>query len=222
MNIIGNDWDSVLKDWFESDRFKKLQLFLDEEYNSKTIYPARENIYNALKFVTPDKVRVVILGQDPYINEGQAHGFALSVLPGVTPPPSLRNMYKELESDLGIPPSKNGCLLRWAEQGVLLLNTVLTVEAGKSNSHAKKGWEQFTDAVLRHLGGGENPIVFMLLGKPAQQKEKFIVNPAHLIIKSPHPSPLSASAGFFGSRLYSRANEFLRRGGLSGINWQVG
>ncbi len=218
---IGNAWDGILKKEFEADYFKKLQTFLDEEYSSKTIYPKREDIFNTLKFTAPDKVRVVILGQDPYINEGQAHGFALSVLQGVTPPPSLKNMYKELEGDLGIPVSKSGHLIKWAEQGVLLLNTVLTVEAGKSNSHAKKGWEKFTDAVFAYLGACEQPIVFMLWGKPAQAKEKFITGKSHCIIKSPHPSPLSASTGFFGSKPYSQANAFLKAKGLKEIDWRV-
>ncbi len=220
-HTIGNDWDDVLKKEFEADYFQKLQDFLADEYATKTIYPAKENIFNTLKFTAPDKVRVVILGQDPYINEGQAHGFALSVLPGITPPPSLKNMYKELESDLGIPQSKSGHLIKWAEQGVLLLNTVLTVEAGKSNSHAKKGWEKFTDAVFAYLGASEQPIVFMLWGKPAQTKEKFITGKNHCIIKSPHPSPLSASTGFFGSKPYSQANAFLKEKGLPEIDWRV-
>ncbi len=220
-HTIGNAWDEVLKKEFEADYFKKLQEFLNEEYATKTIYPKREDIFNALKFTAPDKVRVVILGQDPYINEGQAHGFALSVLPGVTPPPSLKNMYKELEADLGIPVSKSGYLIKWAEQGVLLLNTVLTVEAGKSNAHAKKGWEKFTDAVFAYLGASNQPIVFMLWGKPAQAKEKFITGKSHCIIKSPHPSPLSASTGFFGSKPYSQANAFLKSQNLKEIDWRV-
>ena len=218
---IGNHWDNALKGEFEKPYFKELWRFLDGEYNTKKIYPAREDIFNALKFTPPEDVNVVILGQDPYINEGQAHGFALSVKPGVRIPPSLRNMYKELYSDLGIPMSQNGCLIKWAKQGVLLLNTVLTVEAGKSNSHAKKGWEIFTDAILKYLGSENRPIAFLLWGRPAQEKEKYVMNPSHYIIKSPHPSPLSAGRGFLGSKPYSKTNDFLKKQGLTEIDWSV-
>ena len=221
MRYIGNEWDDVLAQEFEAEYYKKLENFLNEEYSNKTIYPPREDIFNALKFTPPKNVRVVILGQDPYINPGQAHGFALSVKPGVKPPPSLKNMFKELESDLQIPISQSGYLIKWAKQGVLLLNCSLTVEAGNSNSHAKKGWEKFTDAVIKYLGAQERPIVFLLWGNFAQKKEAFITNSAHCIQKSPHPSPLSAKTGFFGTKPYSRTNEFLKSKGLSEIDWAL-
>ena len=218
---IGNKWEEILQPEFTSDYFIKLTEFLKGEYAEKTIYPPQEDVFNALKLTPPENVKVVILGQDPYINPGQAHGLALSVKPGITPPPSLRNMYKELESDLGIPVSKSGFLEKWSAQGVLLLNTVLTVEAGKSNSHARKGWEKFSDAIIKYLGNQDSPIVFLLWGKPSQKKEVFITNPNHLIIKAPHPSPLSANTGFFGSKPYSKTNEFLKNNNLKEINWSV-
>ena len=220
MGIIGNKWDEILKDEFESEYFKKLSDFLHEDYKTKTIYPAKENIYDALKLTPPDKIKAVILGQDPYINPGEAHGLAFSVGQGIKLPPSLRNIYKELHADIGINIPRAGCLISWAEQGVLLLNTVLTVESGKSNSHAKKGWEKFTDYIIKYLGEkNENPIVFILWGKNAHAKEQFITNPNHLILKAPHPSPLSASTGFFGCGHFSRTNKFLSDNGLDAIDW---
>lgn len=219
--IIGNAWDDVLADEYKSEYFDKLRHFLRDEYRTHTIYPAQTDIFNTLKAVPPDMVKVVILGQDPYINEGQAHGFAFSVKPGVMPPPSLKNMYAELKSDLGITAPRDGCLVKWAEQGVLLLNAVLTVRAGASNSHAGKGWETFTDAVVRFLGASAQSRVFLLWGKPAQAKENLITNTAHMIHKSPHPSPLSASYGFFGSKPYSKTNAFLRKQGLTEIDWAL-
>ena len=234
INYIGNQWDEILKDEFESDYFIKLNGFLEEEYKNKIIYPERDNIYNALKLTPPDKIKVVILGQDPYINPGEAHGLAFSVLSqgqGIKIPPSLRNIYKELNADIGMNIPKNGCLVSWAQQGVLLLNTVLTVEAGKSNSHAKKGWEKFTDYIIKYLGAAargvtanvsSNPIVFILWGKNAHSKEQFIINSnsnRHLILKAPHPSPLSASTGFFGCRHFSQANKFLSDNNLEIIDW---
>jgi len=223
MNIVGNQWDDILKYEFESEYFKKLSKFLDKEYKNKIIYPEKDNIFNALKLTPPDKVKVVILGQDPYINPGEAHGLAFSVLSkgqGIKIPPSLRNIYKELSSDIGMNIPKSGCLISWALQGVLLLNTVLTVEAGKSNSHAKKGWEQFTDYIIKYLGKKESPTVFILWGKNAHSKEKFIINSnQHLILKAPHPSPLSASTGFFGCRHFSRTNKFLSDNNLEIIDW---
>lgn len=218
-NIIENKWDEILKSEFESEYFKKLSGFLDEEYKTKTIYPAKENIYNALKLTPPEKVKAVILGQDPYINPGEAHGLAFSVGQGIKIPPSLRNIYKELKSDVGMNIPKAGCLISWAEQGVLLLNTVLTVEAGKSNSHAKKGWEKFTDSIIKYLGERESAIVFILWGKNAHSKEQFITNSSHLILKAPHPSPLSASTGFFGCKHFSQTNKFLSENGLDVIDW---
>ena len=220
--MINNKWDEILKKQFESEYFIKLSEFLDEEYKNKIIYPEKENIYNALKLTPPDKVKVVILGQDPYINPGEAHGLAFSVLSagqGIKIPPSLKNIYKELNADIGMNIPKTGCLISWAEQGVLLLNTVLTVEAGKSNSHAKKGWEKFTDYIIEYLGQNKSPVVFILWGKNAHSKEQFITNPAHLILKAPHPSPLSASTGFFGCRHFSQANKFLSDNGLDVIDW---
>jgi len=217
--MIGNKWDDILKSEFESEYFIKLNGFLAEEYKNKIIYPKKENIYNALKLTPPDKVRIVILGQDPYINPGEAHGLAFSMGEGIKIPPSLKNIYKELNADLGVDIPKTGNLVSWAEQGVLLLNTVLTVEAGKSNSHAKKGWEKFTDHIIKYLGEKNNPIVFILWGKNAQSKEQLITNPKHLILKAPHPSPLSASTGFFGCGHFSRANKFLSENGLEAIDW---
>ena len=220
-----NQWDEILKDEFESEYFKKLNAFLDEEYKTKTVYPEKENIYNALKLTPPDKVRVVILGQDPYINPGEAHGLAFSVgrdalgAPLTKLPPSLKNIYKELNADIGMNIPKTGCLVSWAEQGVLLLNAVLTVEAGKSNSHAQKGWEKFTDYIINYLGQKNNPTVFILWGRNAQSKEQFIVNPKHLILKAPHPSPLSVSSGFFGCGHFSKANKFLSDNCLDIIDW---
>jgi len=227
INNIGNQWDEILKNEFESEYFKKLSGFLEEEYKNKTIYPEKDNIYNALKLTPPDKVKVVILGQDPYINQGEAHGLAFSVGQRIKIPPSLRNIYKELNADIGMNIPKSGCLVSWAEQGVLLLNTVLTVEAGKSNSHAKKGWEKFTDYIIKYLGKNvgrgfapaDNPMVFILWGKNAHSKEPFITSGKHLILKAPHPSPLSASTGFFGCRHFSRANKFLSGNGLEIIDW---
>ena len=217
--MIGNKWDEILKSEFESVYFKNLNIFLDDEYKNKIIYPEKDNIYNALKLTPPDKVKVVILGQDPYINPGEAHGLAFSVGEGIKIPPSLRNIYKELNADVSMNIPKTGCLISWAKQGVLLLNTVLTVEAGKSNSHAKKGWEQFTDSIIKSLGEKENPIVFILWGKNAHSKEQFLTSPKHLILKAPHPSPLSASTGFFGCKHFSQANKFLADNGLEIINW---
>jgi len=218
--LIGNDWDEILKDEFESEYYKNLREFLIGEYNNrKIIYPEKENIYNALKLTPPDKVRVVILGQDPYINPGEAHGLAFSVEQGRIPP-SLQNIYKELNADIGMNIPKTGNLVSWAEQGVLLLNTSLTVEAGKSNSHAGKGWEQLTDYIIKYLGQKNNSIVFILWGRNAQSKEKFIItNPKHLILKAPHPSPLSASSGFFGCGHFSKTNKFLSDNGLDVIEW---
>jgi len=218
---IGNKWDEILKAEFEADYFENLRDFLRKEYKYKIIYPAKNDVCNALKFTPPDKVRAVILGQDPYINPGEAHGLAFSVGQGIRIPPSLRNIYKELNDDTGVNIPETGSLVSWAEQGVLLLNTVLTVEAGKSNSHAQKGWEKFTDYIIKYLGEKESPIVFMLWGRNAQSKEGFITNPKHLILKAPHPSPLSASSGFFGCRHFSKANKFLADNNLGIINWST-
>jgi len=221
--MIGNKWDEILKNEFKSEYFMELNSFLEEEYKNKIIYPEKEDIFNALKVTPPDKVRVVILGQDPYINQGEAHGFAFSVKQGVKIPPSLRNIYKELNIDIGMNIPKHGCLLSWAEQGILLLNTVLTVESGKSNSHAKKGWERFTDYIIKYLGGEnkiKTPVVFMLWGKNAQAKEMFINKSSNnLILTAPHPSPLSASTGFFGCKHFSKTNKFLADNNTKIIDW---
>lgn len=217
---IGNEWDEIVKEEYEKNYFQKLMNFVEEEYNTKTIYPEKENIYNALKLVPPDKVKVVILGQDPYINKGQAHGLSFSVQDGITIPPSLRNIYKELESDLAIAPASSGNLTKWAEQGVLLLNTTLTVRSGSSNSHKGKGWGLFTDSIIKYLGNKEN-IVFILWGKNAQEKENFIDNNKNLVLKAAHPSPLSASRGFFGCKHFSKTNEYLKEHNIEPINWQL-
>lgn len=217
---IGNEWDEIVKGEYEKNYFQKLINFIEEEQNTKTIYPEKENIYNALKLVPPDKVKVVILGQDPYINKGQAHGLSFSVQDGITIPPSLRNIYKELESDLAIAPASSGNLTKWAEQGVLLLNTTLTVRSGSSNSHKGKGWGLFTDSIIKYLGNKEN-IVFILWGKNAQEKENFIDNNKNLVLKAAHPSPLSASRGFFGCKHFSKTNEYLKEHNIEPINWQL-
>ncbi|SDN26391.1 Uracil-DNA glycosylase [Psychrobacillus sp. OK028] len=199
-------WKVVLKEEMEKPYFKQLQLFLDKEYATQTIFPARNEIGSAFQMTAYDDVKVVILGQDPYHGEGQAHGMSFSVKPGVRIPPSLKNMLKELESDLGCPLPTNGYLEKWAKQGVLLLNTVLTVREGVANSHKGKGWEMFTDAVIQKLSERQNPVIFVLWGKPAQSKINLIDTEKHMILKAPHPSPLSAHRGFLGSNPYSKIN----------------
>jgi uracil-DNA glycosylase len=218
---FNNDWDELLKDEFEKDYYKKLRTFLANEYKAKTIYPDMYNIFNALRYTAYKDVKVVILGQDPYHGEGQAHGLSFSVNPGVTPPPSLVNIYKELRDDLGCYIPNNGYLKKWADQGVLLLNAVLTVIQDKANSHKNKGWEMFTDSVISLLNLRQEPIVFILWGNNAQSKMSLITNPKHLIIKSVHPSPLSASRGFFGSKPFSKTNDFLKANNLKPIDWQI-
>ena len=217
---INNKWDEILQGEFEKEYFIKLNDFLETEYKNKIIYPEKENIFNALKFTPPDNVKVVILGQDPYINQGEAHGLAFSVNDGIKIPPSLRNIYKELNIDIEMNIPQTGNLISWAKQGVLLLNTVLTVESGKSNSHIKKGWEIFTDYIIKYLGERETPTVFILWGKNAYSKEKFITQTTkHLLLKSPHPSPLSVFNGFFGCKHFSQTNNFLHENGLEIIDW---
>ncbi|MCL1631360.1 uracil-DNA glycosylase [Sporolactobacillus sp. CPB3-1] len=220
-HLLKNDWEPLLQPEFEKDYYLKLRQFLKQEYSTKTIYPDMYDLFNALKLTPYEKVKVVILGQDPYHEPGQAHGLSFSVLPGVKQPPSLQNIFKELESDLGCTTPKHGCLIEWAKQGVLLLNTVLSVRRGAANSHKGMGWEQFTDAVIRDLNDRERPIVFILWGRNAQAKESLITNKQHFIIKSSHPSPFSAHYGFFGSRPFSRTNEFLESVSETPINWQV-
>lgn len=217
---IGNDWDEILKGEFEKDYYLKLREFLKTEYFSREIYPDMYDIFNALKFTPYSSVKAVILGQDPYHEPGQAHGLCFSVKKGVPKPPSLINIFKELESDTGIRPPSHGCLESWAKNGVLLLNAVLTVRRGAANSHKGKGWEIFTDNVIRYLNLRKEPIVFILWGRNARDKKSLITNPAHLILEGAHPSPLSAYNGFFGGRYFSKADEFMRRSGKN-IDWRI-
>jgi len=221
MYKIGNGWDQVLAGEFEKEYFKKLESFLDEEYAGQTIYPPREDIFNALKASDYEKTKVVILGQDPYHEPDQAHGMCFSVKKGVKIPPSLVNIYKELETDLGIKPAAHGFLQSWAEQGVLLLNTSLTVRRSQAGSHRGKGWEQFTDAVIAALNDRLEPIVFLLWGANARSKESLITAPQHFILSGAHPSPLSAWNGFFGGGYFSKANRFLQLTGQKPIDWRV-
>lgn len=221
MKIFRNDWAPFLEAEMQKDYYQKLRAILIKEYRTRTIYPDMYDIFNAMHYTPYDKVKVVILGQDPYHGPRQAHGLSFSVLPGVEPPPSLVNIFKELESDLGCTIPNHGCLRHWAEQGVLLLNTVLTVREYQANSHQGIGWEEFTDHIITLLNQREEPMVFLLWGRPAQRKQSMITNPNHLVIASPHPSPLSAYRGFFGSRPFSKANDFLRKHGMEPIDWQL-
>lgn len=221
MYKIGNGWDQILAAEFEKEYFRKLENFLDEEYASQTIYPPREDIFNALKASDYSTTKVVILGQDPYHEPDQAHGMCFSVRKGVKIPPSLVNIYKELNSDLGVTPVRHGYLQEWADQGVLLLNTSLTVRRGQANSHRGKGWEQFTDAVISALNDRPEPIVFLLWGANARSKEALITAPQHFILSGAHPSPLSAWNGFFGGGYFSKANRFLELTGQTPIQWQL-
>lgn len=220
-DILKNDWKNYLSSEFEKDYYKNLRKFLVNEYNSTVIYPNMYDIFNALHFTSYADTKVVILGQDPYHGPKQAHGLSFSVNPGVKTPPSLVNIYKELHSDLGCYIPNNGYLKKWADQGVLLLNTVLTVRAGAANSHKNKGWEEFTTKVIKVLNEKETPVVFILWGNNAISKETLITNPKHLIIKSVHPSPLSASRGFFGSKPFSKTNEFLISTNQKPVDWQI-
>lgn len=220
-DIFSNDWNELLKDEFEKEYYKKLRNILIKEYNTKTIYPDKYDIFNALHYTAYKDVKAVILGQDPYHGPNQSHGLAFSVKPGVRIPPSLRNMYKELNSDLGCYIPNNGYLKKWAQEGVLLLNTSLTVREGEANSHSNIGWEMFTDKIIELLNQREDPIVFILWGNNAKSKEKLITNRKHYIIKSVHPSPLSASRGFFGSKPFSKTNDFLNSIGKEVIDWQI-
>lgn len=220
-NIIGNDWDEILKDEFDKAYFKEIIVFLDEAYKNKTIFPPKAEVFNALKLSSYRDTKVLILGQDPYYNPGQANGLAFSVKEGEKIPPSLKNIYKELEADLEIPIADTGSLISWAKQGILLLNTSLTVEEKKPNSHKNIGWQIFTDAIIKILNEKERSCVFILWGNNAISKERFITNPKHLIIKSSHPSPLSARRGFFGSKVFSRTNQFLKENKEKEINWKI-
>ncbi len=222
MGMIQNDWLMSIHDEFKKPYYQKLYQFVREEYNSHVIYPPADDIFNALHLTPLSQVKVLVLGQDPYHNEHQAHGLSFSVLPEQTEiPPSLQNIYQELKEDLGCYIPNNGYLKKWAEQGVLLLNTVLTVRAHQANSHQGKGWEQFTDAIIKAVNEQDRPIVYMLWGKPAQSKISMLNNPKHLILKAPHPSPLSAYRGFFGCKHFSQANNFLKNNGVEPIDWQI-
>jgi len=218
---IGNDWDEILAGTFETDSYLQLRAFLANEYRTRTIYPNMYDIFNALKLTSYADCRVVILGQDPYHGEGQAHGLSFSVRDGVEPPPSLKNIFKELRDDVGIPEPKTGNLTCWAKQGVLLLNTVLTVRAHAPNSHKGMGWEQVTDAVIAALDRKETPVVFLLWGMHARNKASIVKNPIHIRLEAPHPSPLSAYNGFFGCRHFSKANAALIASGQKPIDWTV-
>ncbi|PGZ94579.1 uracil-DNA glycosylase [Bacillus sp. AFS029533] len=218
---LSSNWREKLKLEFEKPYFKDLLQFLEKEYKEQTIYPAKEHLFQALNECSYEDCKVVIIGQDPYHQPGQAHGLSFSVLPGVKIPPSLRNIYKELNSDLGIEIPTSGYLIKWAKQGILLLNTVLTVREGEPNSHKNKGWELFTNTILSELNKQDRPIIFVLWGKHAQAKEELITNNHHVILKSHHPSPLSASRGFFGSKPFSQINQKLVELQLEPIDWSV-
>lgn len=219
---FGNDWDELLKDEFKKDYYLRLRQFLLNEYKTRRIFPGMYDIFNAFKYTSFDNVKAVIIGQDPYHGFGQAHGLCFSVKKGVMPPPSLVNIFKEIKSDLGIDNTgKHGELTKWAKNGVLLLNNVLTVREGCANSHKGMGWEEFTDDVIRLLNTREKPMVYLLWGANARAKKKLITNPAHLVLECAHPSPLSAYNGFFGCRHFSKANEFLKNNGLEEIDWSI-
>ncbi|WP_249316451.1 uracil-DNA glycosylase [Bacillus sp. FJAT-50079] len=219
--ILKNDWSPLLEEEFHKPYYLQLRSFLKDEYAHKVIYPEMEDIFNALHYTSFNQVKAVILGQDPYHGQGQAHGLSFSVKPDVNIPPSLRNIYKELNDDLGCYIPNHGHLVKWAEQGVLMLNTVLTVRAGAAHSHRGKGWEIFTDKVISLLNEREKPIVFILWGRPAQEKIKLINTQKHLIIQSPHPSPFAAHKGFFGSKPFSKTNKMLLEMDEEPIDWQI-
>lgn len=219
--IFDNDWQELLKDEMKKEYYIKLRDFLEEEYRTQTIYPEMDNIFNALHYTSYKDTKVVILGQDPYHGPNQSYGLAFSVKPGVKTPPSLRNIYKELKEDLDCYIPNNGCLTKWAKEGVLLLNTSFTVRGGEANSHNRVGWEIFTDNIIKLLNEREDPVVFILWGNNAIKKEEFITNSKHHIIKSFHPSPLSASRGFFGTKPFSKTNDFLESIGKEPIDWQI-
>ena len=218
---IPDAWRSVLAGETEKPYWPKLEAFVDEERRQHEVYPPEADVFNALAYTPPDQVKVLLLGQDPYHNTGQAHGLCFSVRPGIPPPPSLVNIFQEMKSDLGCRVPNNGYLVSWARQGVLMLNAVLTVRAHEANSHKGKGWEAFTDAVIRHLSEGPQPVVFVLWGGYAQKKGALINTSRHTIVQSVHPSPLSARSGFFGSRPFSQINVALERAGKPPIDWQI-
>ena len=217
---LQNDWDSLLQEEFQKEYYQALRGFLKEAYQTQTVYPLMDDIFNALKYTSYENVKVVITGQDPYINAGEAHGLAFSVQPTAKIPPSLRNIFKELSTDIQCYMPDNGCLVHWAKQGVLLLNAVLTVKAGTSKSHAGQGWEQFTDRIMALINEKQTPVAYLLWGKDAQKKGQYINNPQHLVLNAAHPSPL-AGGKYFGSKHFSQANEFLHKHGLEGIDWQI-
>jgi uracil-DNA glycosylase len=222
MGMIQNDWLPAIKEEFGKQYYRELFRFIKNEYGGKRIYPPADDIFNAFHFTPLSKVKILLLGQDPYHNENQAHGLSFSVLPSQPElPPSLLNIYKELHDDLGINIPNHGYLKKWADQGVLLLNTVLTVRAHQANSHQGKGWEQFTDAVIKAVNNEDRPVVYFLWGRPAGNKAGMLTNKKHLILQAPHPSPLSAYRGFFGCKHFSRANEFLAANGEKPIDWQI-
>ena len=219
--MIGNSWDIILREEYKKEYFKNLLEFIKNEYKTKTIYPKQTEVFNAFKYTDFNDVKVVILGQDPYHGPNQAEGLSFSVSDKVLKPPSLKNIFKELESDLKIPFPEANSLKPWAKQGVLLLNAVLTVEEHKPTSHKDKGWEIFTDNVIKIVNKKEEPVVFILWGAYAKNKKRLITNPKHLIIESAHPSPFSARNGFFGSRPFSKTNEFLKKNGIKEIDWRI-
>ena len=218
---IGNSWDSILAEEFKSDWYMQLREFLKYEYSHFRVYPNMYDIFNALKYTDYYDVKAVIVGQDPYHGPGQAHGLCFSVKEGIEPPPSLKNIFSELNADLGVPIPRSGELTKWAKRGVLLLNTALTVREGQANSHKGKGWEKLTDAIISKLNAREKPMVFILWGGNARSKKKLIDGRRHLILESAHPSPLSAYNGFFGNRHFSRTNQFLAQNGIEPINWDL-
>ncbi len=219
--MIDNEWLPYLKAEFSKPYYKSLYEFIKKEYSERVIYPPSDEIFSALMHTPIDKIKVVLLGQDPYHEPGQAHGMSFSVKPGVKTPPSLQNMYKELKDELGLYIPNNGYLMKWAHQGVLLLNTVLTVRRGEANSHKGRGWEQFTDAVISAVNTQDRPVVYFLWGSNARSKKNLITNSKHLVLEAPHPSPLSAYNGFFGCGHFKRANEFLESNGIEPIDWQI-
>lgn len=219
--ILKNDWQEIIGKEFEKPYYLSLRAFLKREYATHTIYPEKEDIFNAFHYTAYKDIKVVLLGQDPYHGLGQAHGLSFSVKPGVPSPPSLVNIFKELNSDMGCPIPNHGYLKPWADQGVLMLNTVLTVRAGEANSHRKQGWETFTDEVIRAINEKKEPVVFWLWGKPAMDKAKLITNQHHLILTASHPSPLSVYRNFYGSKPFSKTNAFLIKNGKTPINWTL-
>ena len=219
--MIGNEWDKILKEEFSEEYFKKLINHVQEEYKNKTIYPKQTDVFNAFRYTDFDNVKVVILGQDPYHGPNQAEGLSFSVKDEVQKPPSLKNIFLELKNDLGIPFPEHNSLKPWAKEGVLLLNAVLTVEEHKPTSHKDLGWERFTDDIIKIINKKNTPVVFILWGAYARKKKELITNPIHLIIESAHPSPFSAYNGFFGSKPFSKTNEFLKKNGIKEIDWRI-